>query len=153
MQRSRRARTEVTPVNEALALDYGVLLEFRTALRRFLRWSEEQAREAGLTPAQHQLLLAIKGQPDSRGPTIGDIGDYLLLRHHSAVELVNRAEAAGLVRRERDADDGRVVRLRLTSDGESRVAALTHLHVQELRRLEPLLEHITRTNEATELGS
>ena len=70
--------------------DYRRLLEFRTGLRRFLHWSEEQARAAGVTPAQHQLLLAIRGH-DGAGPTIGDVADYLLLRHHSAVGLVDRA--------------------------------------------------------------
>ena len=79
--------------------DYERLLEFRTALRQFMRWSEMQAEAAGITPAQHQLLLAVRGNPDPRGPRIGEVADALLLRHHSAVELVDRAEAAGLVRR------------------------------------------------------
>ena len=69
------------------------LLEFRTGLRRFLHWSEEQARAAGLTAAQHQLLLAVRGHDG--GPTIGEVAEQLLLRHHSAVELVDRAERPG----------------------------------------------------------
>jgi hypothetical protein len=77
-------------------VDYASLLAFRTGLRRFLHWSEEQAREAGLTPAQHQLLLAVKGRQGDQPPTVGDLADYLLLRHHSTVELIDRAEAAGL---------------------------------------------------------
>lgn len=114
---------------------YARLLTLRTGLRRFLRWSEEQAAVAGLTPAQHQLLLAVRGHPDPRGPTIGELADYLLLRHHSTVGLVDRADSAGLVTRERDADDHRVVRLRLTEDGAERLEALAALHLQELERL------------------
>ena len=123
--------------------DYRALLAFRTALRRFNRWSESQAEAAGLTHAQHQLLLAVKGHDDRRGPTIGEVADYLLLRHHSAVELVNRAQAAGFVERVKDAEDGRIVRLRLCDSGEEAILALTQLHVDELRQLEPLLRHIT----------
>src|ERR687887_1391800 len=93
--------------------DYRRLLELRTGLRRFLRWSEQQAESAGVTPAQHQLLLAIRGHPDPRGPTIGDVAGYLLLRHHSVVGLVNRAESAGLIRRGADPDNRSVVRLAL----------------------------------------
>lgn len=122
--------------------DFKRLLEFRTALRGFNRWSEAQAREVGLTHAQHQLLLAVKGHDDERGPTIGDLGNYLLLRHHSAVELVNRAEAGGWVERQRDTDDHRVVRLRLTRLGERCIEKLTELHLAELRRLTPMLEHL-----------
>lgn len=120
--------------------DFAKLLAFRTALRRFNRWSEVQAKAVGLTHAQHQLLLAVKGHDDPRGPTIGEVADYLMLRHHSAVELVNRAEASGFVERERDRTDGRVVRLHLTALGESRITALTALHLSELKRLAPLLD-------------
>ena len=70
--------------------DYERLLAFRTDLRRFLRWSEQEAAAAGVTPAQHQLLLAIRGNPDPSGPTIGDVAEALLLPHHSAVGLVDR---------------------------------------------------------------
>src|SRR3954470_1456012 len=105
--------------------DYRRLLELRTGLRRFLRWSERQAEQAGLTPAQHQLLLAIRGHPDSRGPTVGDIADSLLLRHHSAVGLVDRAAAAGLVARGPDPESLSVVRLRLTDKGAAQLAELS----------------------------
>ena len=77
--------------------EYQHLLALRTGLRRFLHWSEEQAHAAGLTPSHHQLLLAVRGHDDPRGPTIGDIAGYLLLRHHSAVELAQRAEGLGLI--------------------------------------------------------
>jgi DNA-binding MarR family transcriptional regulator len=124
------------------AVDYENLLAFRTALRRFLSWSETRAREAGLTPAQHQLLLAVKGHPGGQLPAVGDLADYLLLRHHSAVELIDRAEAAGLVRREPDAGDGRVTRVRLTPCAEERLGQLSSAHLSELRRLAPLLDHL-----------
>lgn len=114
---------------------YAQLLTLRTELRRFLRWSAQQAAAAGLTAAQHQLLLAIRGHDDPRGPTIGEVADYLLLRQNSAVGLIDRADAAGLVVRERDDEDRRVVRLHLTADGEDRLAALSALHLQELERL------------------
>jgi DNA-binding MarR family transcriptional regulator len=115
--------------------DYRRLLGFRDGLRQFLHWSEAQARAAGLTPAQHQLLLAVRGHDGH--PTIGDVADHLLLRHHSAVELVDRAERAGLVRREVDADDHRVVRVRLTPSGARRLAGLSAAHLEELGRLAP----------------
>jgi DNA-binding MarR family transcriptional regulator len=115
---------------------YERLLRFRTGLRRFLRWSAEQAAAAGLTPAQHQLLLAVRGHPDPRGPTVGDVAGYLLLRHHSAVELIDRAQAAGLLERQADRDDSRAVRLRLTQSGKKRLETLTAAHLEELARLE-----------------
>jgi DNA-binding MarR family transcriptional regulator len=118
---------------------YRRLLDFRTGIRRFLHWSEQQAGEVGLTGAQHQLLLAIRGHDDARGPTVGDVADYLLLRHHSAVGLVDRAEAAGLVSRQTDRGDQRVVRLKLTALGARRLRQLSRLHVEELERLGPRL--------------
>ena len=117
--------------------EYRRLLELRTGLRRFLRWSEGQAAAAGLTPAQHQLLLAVRGHDDPRGPTIADLARSLLLRHHSTVELVDRAESVGLVRRAPDAIDRRVVRVRLTERGSRRLAALSAEHLEELARLGP----------------
>jgi DNA-binding MarR family transcriptional regulator len=115
--------------------EYERLLTLRTGLRRFLRWSSDRAEKAGLTPAQHQLLLVVRGFPDGRGPTIGDVAEQLLLRHHSVVGLVQRAEAAGLVRRVPDDKDGRVVRLRLSAAGEAALEGLTALHLEELHRL------------------
>ena len=115
--------------------DYERLLEFRARLRGFLHWSEEQAIAAGLTPAQHQLLLAIRGSRKPDGPTIGEVAETLLLRHHSAVGLVDRAEAAGLVRRRVDQRDHRVVRLNLTPLGTRRLGQISRAHLEELRRL------------------
>jgi len=122
--------------------DYANLLAFRTALRRFDSWSHEQARRVGLTHAQHQLLLAVKGHGDPDGPTISEAAEYLNTRHHSAVGLVDRAERAGLLRRVRDGSDARVVRLELTELGEDRIAQLAELHLVELNRLAPVLQHL-----------
>jgi DNA-binding MarR family transcriptional regulator len=115
--------------------DYQLLLRFRTDLRRFVRWSEEQARIEGFTPAQHQLLLAIRGHPGPGAPTVTDVADALLLRHHSATGLVDRAEAAGFVRRTRDHDDHRAVRLSITRAGATRLSRLSRRHLEELERL------------------
>jgi DNA-binding MarR family transcriptional regulator len=115
--------------------DYERLLEFRTRLRRFLRWSEEQARAQELTAAQHQLLLAIKGHPGPSAPSISDVAGYLLLRHHSAVGLVDRAERAGLVKRDVDPHRRTTVRLTLTKEGARRLEALSELHLREVPRL------------------
>jgi DNA-binding MarR family transcriptional regulator len=115
--------------------DYQRLLEFRISLRRFLQWSEAQARAQDLTAAQHQLLLAIKGHPGPADPSIGDIAGYLLLRHNSTVGLVDRAEANGLVARTPDPDNRSTVRLTLTADGARRLEALSELHLEEVPRL------------------
>lgn len=123
-------------------LDFAALLDFRTALRNFNRWSEEQAAAVGLTHIQHQLLLAIKGHPDPRGPTITDAARYLVVRHHSVVELATRTEQLGFVERHPDLDDRRRVRLRLTPLGDECIAALTAVHVRELRTLAPLLQFV-----------
>jgi len=122
--------------------DFENLLAFRTGLRRFLHWSQTQARAVGLTPAQHQLLVAIKGHPGGQDPTISDLAEYLLLRHHSVVELVDRAALAGVVTRRRDAEDGRLTRVALTADGEARLARLGPAHLDELRNLAPVLDQL-----------
>ncbi len=120
--------------------EYARLLAVRVGVRRFLRWSEERAAEVGLTGTQHQLLLAIRGHDDSRGPTIGELADYLCTRHHSTVQLIDRVEQLGLVARNRgEGKDRRVVRLKLTRAGEGKLALLGATHLQELRRLAPLV--------------
>jgi DNA-binding MarR family transcriptional regulator len=124
--------------------EYRRLLQFRTGLRRFLHWSEEQAERAGLTPAQHQLLLAVRGHDGDRGPTIGDVAGYLMLRHHSAVGLVDRAVKAGLVERQEDAGDRRIVRLRLTTLGEQTLQQLSAAHLEEIKRLAPRMRDLTQ---------
>jgi DNA-binding MarR family transcriptional regulator len=96
-----------------------------------------------LTAAQHQLLLAIRGHDDPAGPTIGELADYLYLRHHSAVGLIDRADAAGLVQRVEDKQDRRVARVLLTGKGRKALRALSEQHISELARLashlQPLL--------------
>jgi DNA-binding MarR family transcriptional regulator len=120
--------------------DFTHLLELRTGLRRFLWWSEEQAKAAGLTPAKHQLLLAVRGHPDPSGPTIGEIADYLVLRHHSAVGLIDRAVADGLVQRNPDPRSKSVVRITLTPAGMDKLELLSEAHLEELAHLAPTME-------------
>jgi DNA-binding MarR family transcriptional regulator len=126
---------------------YAELLAFRTALRRFLHWSDEQARTAGLTAQQHQLLLAIRGHKvddEHTAPTVGEVAESLLLRHHSTVELVDRAEQAGLVHRSVDDADRRIVRLGLTAKGQRLLDRLTAAHLDELQRLAPTVTRLAR---------
>ncbi len=113
--------------------DYERLLAFRDQLRGFLHWSEQQAVRAGITPAQYQLLLAVRGHKGG-APTIRDAAEHLLLQHHSVVGLVDRAESAGLVERRVDAIDRRVVRLALTGKGARLLARLAAAHLDELAR-------------------
>src|SRR5919199_469175 len=122
--------------------DYRRLLEFRSGVRRFLSWSKLQAEKEGLTPTQHQLLLAVRGHDHHRGPTMGDVAECLLLRHHSAVELVDRAEAAGLVKRVPDSDDRRLVRLKLTAAGERKLEAVTIRNLEQLDEMGPKLRGV-----------
>lgn len=119
--------------------DFEQLLELRTGLRRFLRWSEQQAQAAGLTSAKHQLLLAIQGHSDPRGPTVGEIADYLVLRHHSAVGLVDRAASDGLVRRNSDPSSKSVVRVTLTALGAEKLDQLAEAHLEEIAHLGPTM--------------
>jgi DNA-binding MarR family transcriptional regulator len=128
--------------------DYQRLLAFRTQLRRFDQWSAHRAVHSGLTHAQHQLLLAIRGHSDSRGPTIGEVADYLLVRHHTAVELANRTEELGYISRSRDGNDRRVVRLTLTTKGKRLIRSLSAAHLEELRQLAPILTALTEDGAA-----
>jgi DNA-binding MarR family transcriptional regulator len=125
--------------------DFEKLLDFRVALRRFQRWSEDQALAAGVTHVQHQLLVAIKGHPGDQPPTIGDLAGYLLQRPHSTVELVDRAEAGGLVARTSDAGDGRVIRVGLTPEGDRIMRELTRAHLERLRDLAAVLDQLVKT--------
>jgi DNA-binding MarR family transcriptional regulator len=125
-----------TPPSQA---DYEALAEFRYQVRRFLAFSEDAARAAGLTPRQHQALLAIKGFASGAAIAVGDLAQRLGIRHHSAVELVDRLAEAGLVTRNVDIDDQRRVLLNLTERAETRLAELSIAHLDELARIEPAL--------------
>jgi DNA-binding MarR family transcriptional regulator len=116
---------------------YEQLARLRGGLRRYLAWAEERAREHDLTPAQYQLALAIQVSPDPLGPSVTELADTLLLRHHSVVGLVDRAEAIGLVRRGRDPARAAVVHVTLTEHGADVLARLTALHLDELAALAP----------------
>jgi DNA-binding MarR family transcriptional regulator len=115
------------------------LAEFRYQIRLFLAFSEQAAREAGIEPRQHQLLLALAGLPGEMLPTIRALADRLQLQHHSTVELVSRLEQRGLVERVRDREDRRQVLVRLTADGESILHRLSATHRAELRTRAPAL--------------
>jgi DNA-binding MarR family transcriptional regulator len=119
--------------------DYARLLAFRIELRRFLRHSEAVAHEAGLTPALHQLLLAVRGAAPGPDPTVGQLAAALDVRHHTAVGLAQRAEQLGLVARARDPRDQRQVRVRLTDDGRRRLDELTHSHLPAIAELAEIL--------------
>ncbi len=113
--------------------DYESSLRFRYALRQFLAFSEREAQAVGLTPQQHQLLLAVRGHP-SAAPSMTEVAEVLLVKVHSVVELVDRAEQAGLVTRSPDPSDARRQCLSLTPRGEVLLAQLTAVHLDELRR-------------------
>jgi len=126
--------------------DYQRLAEFRYLIRRFLEFSQVQANDAGLTPRQHQALLAIKGFPGGGPVTIGDLAERLRIRHHSAVELVNRLCEAGLVARDQDKQDNRRVLLQLTERADDHLAELSAAHLDELSRIEPMLKRLLTRN-------
>ena len=117
--------------------DYESLAAFRYALRQFLRFSEEAAVSAGLSPQQHQALLAIKGFPGRDSVTIGELAEKLQIKHHSAGGLVDRLEAEGYVERQTSAEDARRVFVVLTALGERVLARLSAWDQQELRRIGP----------------
>jgi DNA-binding MarR family transcriptional regulator len=119
--------------------DFEALAQFRFGIRRYLRFSEETVRRDGLTPQQYQLLLALKGFPGRDWATVREVADRLQLRHHSVVELVDRAQGEGLVERAPDPHDGRVARVLLTRKGEGVLARLSALHRAELRRMQAVL--------------
>ena len=117
--------------------EYETMAAFRYALRRFLHFSEEGATSVGLTPRQHQALLAIKGFPGRESVTIGELAERLQVRHHSAVGLADRLAAQGLVTREQGEADRRRVLLSLTPAGAAVLERLAVIHRDELRRLGP----------------
>lgn len=121
--------------------DFEALARFRFGLRRYLRVSEEMVRTRGLTPQQYQLLLALKGFPGREWATVQELAEVMQLRHHSVVELVNRAQRQDLVQRQPHPTDARAVRVLLTGHGQWLLSRLGSLHRNELRRLEVALAH------------
>lgn len=127
-------------MNDVVAkFDYQALAEFRYQIRRFLRFSEDAARRAGVEPQQHQLLLAIKGLPADTRPTVRVLAERMQLQHHSTVELVDRMEKAGLVERHRSEEDRREVLVSATGKGERILRDLTMHHREEMRNSGPAL--------------
>jgi DNA-binding MarR family transcriptional regulator len=120
--------------------EYQRLAQFRFALRQFLHFSDDAAREAGLNPQQYQLLVLVRGFMPGEPPTVGAVAKRLLIKHHSAVGLVDRLEAEGLLVRERDSADGRRVALALTDKAETILHSLVGAHRKEIRRLVPLMK-------------
>lgn len=122
--------------------DYEALSQFRYLIRCFMEFSQEAAKAEGLTPRQHQALLAIRGFPGGRPVTIGDLAERLRLRHHTTVELVDRLSDAGLVERVLDPADQRRVLLKITGRAAGHLAELSAVHLDELSRIEPLLKQV-----------
>src|SRR6266487_3608025 len=122
----------MNPNNEISMAEYQALAEFRYQLRRFLRYSEQAARGAGLEPQQHQLLLAIKGLPEGKKASISTLAERLQLEHHSTVELIDRLVERGFVERCRDEADQRRVLVHLTPQGEEILRKLSLAHHAEL---------------------
>jgi DNA-binding MarR family transcriptional regulator len=119
--------------------DYQALAEFRYQIRKFLHFSEQAVEAAGLERGQYQLMLAIKGMPEGVRPRIRELADRMQVQHHSTVELINRLEAGGLVRRERARDDRREVLLALTPKGDRVLEELALHHHEELSQAAPSL--------------
>jgi DNA-binding MarR family transcriptional regulator len=132
---ARREQTKADARTEAMMRG---LAQFRYALRKFLRFSEDAARACGVTPQQHQLLLGIQGFSEHGQASVGQLAEFLEERHHSVVGLVERARKSGLVRRAQDAADRRVVNVTLTARGKRVLLRLTRMHYEEARKLRGL---------------
>lgn len=117
--------------------NFKAMAELRYQIRRFLRFSENAARQAGIEPQQHQLLLAVRGLPDELRPTIGVLAERMQLQHHSTVELIDRLVERGFLFRLRSTDDKRQVLVKLTHDGEEFLKRLSLHHLQELQSAGP----------------
>jgi DNA-binding MarR family transcriptional regulator len=129
-----------TTIPELEKADYEALGAFRKAIRNFIRFSEQGSRAVGLTPQQHQLLLAIKSQPNKDHANLKEIADFLQLKHQTVVGLTDRCETAGLVRREPSTVDKRRVNVLLTPKGEELLAKLSHRNLEELKALRKFLK-------------
>ena len=132
--------------------DYQALAEFRYQIRKFLHFSDGAVQQAGLERGQYQLMLSIKGMPEKLRPRIRDVANRMQIQHHSAVELINRLEAGGYVRRERGTDDRREVLLGLTPKGEKVLSELALHHHEELQEAAPRLVGALRRVMAAKKG-
>lgn len=132
-QRKARVSERAAKRDASPAVDYEALAEFRYQLRKFLAFSGAAAEKAGLTPQQHQALLAIKGFSRPKPISVGDLARFLLIRHHTAVELMDRMTKLGLLSRAVDDEDGRRVLVKLTRKGEQKLRTLSKIHFEELR--------------------
>jgi DNA-binding MarR family transcriptional regulator len=132
--------------------DYRALAGFRHEIRKFIAFSEQAARDAGIEPQQHQLLLAVRGLPESMRPTVGAIAERLCVQHHTVVALVDKLEIRGLILRERSEADRREVLLRVTYAGEALLRGLSALHRLQLETVGPnmvrALERVLTLSEA-----
>ena len=131
-----------SPITKA---HYETLAGFRYALRQFLRFSEEAAQAAGITPQQHQAMLAIKGFPGRDVVTIGELAERLQIKHHSAVGLADRLVAEKYARRVPHPEDRRQVQLALTARGETVLARLSAAHQEQLQRMGPQINELLAT--------
>ncbi|HEY7358437.1 MAG TPA: MarR family winged helix-turn-helix transcriptional regulator [Ktedonobacterales bacterium] len=138
----RAAANDAPDQVQLTKVEYEALAAFRYALRRFLRFSEQTARASGVTPQQHQVLLAIKGFPGRESVTISELAERLQMRQHSMVGLIDRIEAQGLVRREAGTTDRRHVYVCLTPAGEALLHKLALIHRQELRGMREALQPV-----------
>lgn len=120
-------------------VDYETLARFRYELRKFQAFSASAADRAGLTAQQHQALLAVKGFSNGAQISVGDLAKFMLIRHHTAVELVDRMTRLKVLSRSIDGADGRRVLVSLTREGERRLQKLSRMHQQELRAIGPTL--------------
>jgi DNA-binding MarR family transcriptional regulator len=125
--------------------DFKSMAELRYQIRRFLRFSENAARQAGIEPQQHQLLLAVRGLPDGLKPTVGTLAERMQLQHHSTVELIDRLVERGFLCRLRATDDRRQVLIKLTHDGEELLRSLSLHHLQELQSVGPMFVKVLQT--------
>ena len=133
---AKRSLYKDQPASEEVIRD---LAQFRYALRKFLRFSENAARRSGVTPQQHQLMLGVAGYTGHGSVTVSELAEFLQERPHSVAGLIERAAQHGLVRRAQDKTDRRVVNVSLTANGKMILSRLTRLHEEEARRIQELL--------------
>jgi DNA-binding MarR family transcriptional regulator len=139
-----RSARSIKSAKRGKAVDYDTLARFRYELRRFQAFSEAAANRSGLTAQQHQALLAIRGFSSREPISVGDLARYLLIRHHTAVELVDRMVKLKILSRSVDPRDARRVLVQLTREGERRLQRLSRIHLEELRAIGPTLTKILK---------